>query len=160
MMRNSTGAKGRYQTDGLFQPLNTSRSLTMALLRAREALMSHFRPMLHSHDITEQQWRVIRVLAEAGELETAEVAARASILGPSLSRIVRTLEARKLISKRRDPEDGRRYFLSLTAGGNKLIEEVMPDSQSIYAELEKTLGKQRIEDLLVLLNDVSRLIKG
>ena len=41
-----------------------SRSLPMQLLRAREAVMQRFRPMLHQHGVTEQQWRVIRVLVE------------------------------------------------------------------------------------------------
>ncbi|MGH7006661.1 MAG: hypothetical protein ACREIP_22160, partial [Alphaproteobacteria bacterium] len=34
-----------------------SRSLPMQLLRAREAVMQRFRPMLHQHGVTEQQWR-------------------------------------------------------------------------------------------------------
>ena len=38
-------------------------SLPMELLKAREAAMARFRPMLRSHGLTEQQWRVIRALA-------------------------------------------------------------------------------------------------
>ena len=45
-------------------PLDTRRSLPIALLRARETVMHRFRPLLASHDLTEQQWRVIRVLGE------------------------------------------------------------------------------------------------
>jgi hypothetical protein len=45
--------------------------------------MAHFRPMLARHDITEQQWRVLRVLAETGPVEATELANRASILPPS-----------------------------------------------------------------------------
>ncbi len=59
------------------------RSLAIGLLRAREAVMSHFRPILAAHDVTEQQWRVIRVLAEAGMLDASEVAEKAFILAPS-----------------------------------------------------------------------------
>lgn len=121
--------------------------------------MSHFRPMLQQHGITEQQWRVIRVLAETEELEISEVAERAFILGPSLSRILRTLEAQQLIRKRRDPDDGRRYWLAITDDGNRLIDDVMPDSRQIYGNFRKRLGKERIDDLLDLLNDVSLLIK-
>jgi hypothetical protein len=49
------------------------QSLPMALLRARETAMSFFRPMLHGHGLTEQQWRVIRVLQEYGDLEFHEL---------------------------------------------------------------------------------------
>ena len=49
-------------------PMRTfSQSLPMALLRAREAVMRRFRPGLRCHGVTEQQWRVLRALAE--ELE-------------------------------------------------------------------------------------------
>src|SRR6266849_5130597 len=40
-----------------------SRSLPMSLLRAREAVMRHFRPSLRDHGLTEQQWRILRALA-------------------------------------------------------------------------------------------------
>jgi len=33
------------------------KNLPMALLKARESVMAHFRPILREHDITEQQWR-------------------------------------------------------------------------------------------------------
>ena len=37
-------------------------SLTLALLQAREATMTYFRPALNEMGLTEQQWRVIRIL--------------------------------------------------------------------------------------------------
>ena len=54
------------------------RSLPMALLRAREAVMSRFRPLLHAHGVTEQQWRVIRALVEADGLDVSAVSHRCS----------------------------------------------------------------------------------
>ncbi len=39
-------------------------SLTIALLQAREAAMAHFRPIVKRHNLTEQQWRIVRILAE------------------------------------------------------------------------------------------------
>ena len=38
------------------------RSVPIALIRAREAVMAHFRPLLAQRGYTEQQWRVLRVL--------------------------------------------------------------------------------------------------
>ena len=35
-------------------------SLTIALLQAREAAMSYFRPIVKRHNLTEQQWRMER----------------------------------------------------------------------------------------------------
>src|SRR6218665_2043626 len=86
-------------------PHNTRRSLPMSLLRAREAVMSKFRPMLARHDVTEQQWRVIRVLGEASPLDATEVAERASILAPSLTRIIKALEDRGFITRGKFADD-------------------------------------------------------
>jgi len=49
------------------------KNLPMALLRARESVMSHFRPILRDHDITEQQWRVIRALHGSGGVEYKKI---------------------------------------------------------------------------------------
>ena len=89
-------------------PRATKASLLMSLLPAREAVMSDFRPMLDRHVVNEQQWRVIRVLAEAGELAASNVAERANILAPSLTRMIIALTECRLIVKARDEGDGRR----------------------------------------------------
>ena len=72
-----------------------SRSLPMSLLRAREAVMRQFRPSLRQHGLTEQQWRILRALAAIEAIEVTELARTAFLLGPSLSRILRDLEARR-----------------------------------------------------------------
>ena len=66
-----------------------SRSLPMALMRAREAVMAEFRPILASHDLTEQQWRVLRALIdEPRGTGVGELAEATFLHGPSVSRIV------------------------------------------------------------------------
>ena len=52
---------------------STQRSLAFALLRAREKVMTPIRAMLAEAGITEQQWRVLRVLDEFGPLEASKV---------------------------------------------------------------------------------------
>lgn len=144
--------------DTLFHPTDTNRSLPIALLRTREAIMSRFRPMLARHGLTEQQWRVIRVLAEQDEIEVSQLAQRSLILGPSLSRILKRFEAEGLIRKRKDPTDGRVFWLSLEAKGAELIRKVQPDSEAIYLDLQQRLGTERIETLLNQLSETTELI--
>ena len=138
-------------------PRDTSRSLPIALLRAREAVMSHFRPLLAAYDITEQQWRVVRVLAEGRALDATELAERACLLPPSLTRIVRTLEERGFVSRQRDEADARRTFIEITPDGVEFIRQVTPDSRAIYEEMEARFGRERIEALLVMLHELNEL---
>ena len=57
------------------------QSLPMALLAARESIMAFFRPHLNELGLTEQQWRIIRVLREHDELEFHELASIANHIG-------------------------------------------------------------------------------
>jgi homoprotocatechuate degradation regulator HpaR len=124
-----------------------SRSLPMSLLRAREAVMRHFRPSLRDHGLTEQQWRILRALASVDSIEVTELARVAFLLGPSLSRILRDLEARHLIERRVVKADLRRGVVSISAKGLKLIEAVAPSSEAIYAAMTKRYGARKLADL-------------
>ncbi|MAM61358.1 homoprotocatechuate degradation operon regulator HpaR [Maritimibacter sp. UBA3975] len=140
-----------------FELSETRRTLPIALLRLRERLMSEFRPILTAHGTTEQQWRVLRVLMEAGEIDATELAERACILPPSLSRILKTLDAKGQISMDRNPGDGRRARIRLTAEGDGFIRTVSPESSKAYERIEARIGRARIDSLL---NDLDAAIRA
>lgn len=131
-----------------------SMSLPMSLMRAREAVMRHFRMSLREHHVTEQQWRVIRAISSAGELDVNELVRQTFLLGPSLSRILRTLEASGHISRRTDEEDQRRSVLSLTAKGHELIREHTPQSAQIYQRITEAYGEERLQLLQSMLAEL------
>jgi homoprotocatechuate degradation regulator HpaR len=133
-----------------------SRSLPMSLLRAREAVMRQFRPSLRDHGLTEQQWRILRALASIDSIEVTELARVAFLLGPSLSRILRDLEARHLIERRIAKADLRRGVVSISAKGLKLIEAVAPTSEAIYAAISRRYGARK----LVQLQDMLHALEG
>ncbi len=140
-----------------FLPTDVQHSLPMALLRAREAVMRQFRPMLEAHDVNEQQWRVLRVLAEVEQLDASEVAARANILAPSLTRMIRAMTERGLIQKGRDAGDARRVLLRIAPAGLAVIQQASPESRHIYHRIEADFGADRMRVLVKLLNDLSEL---
>ena len=132
------------------------RSLPMTLLRAREGVMERFREMLRRYGLTEQQWRVIRVLAEREPLEVSQLAEHSFLLPPSLSRILKFLSGKRLIRRRAANGDQRRFEVSLTAAGRRLFGQVAPSSEAIYRDLEQAFGEQRLEQLYTLLRDLER----
>src|SRR6202051_4129981 len=129
-----------------------SRSLPMSLLRAREAVMRHFRASLRDHGLTEQQWRILRALAAIDAIEVTELARVAFLLGPSLSRILRDLEARHLIERKVAKADLRRGVVSISAKGVKLIEAVAPSSEAIYAAITRRYGARKLAELQDMLH--------
>jgi homoprotocatechuate degradation regulator HpaR len=133
-----------------------SRSLPMSLLRAREAVMRQFRPSLRNHGLTEQQWRILRALAAIDAIEVTELARVAFLLGPSLSRILRDLEARHLIERKTAKADLRRGVVSISAKGIKLIEAVAPSSEAIYAAITRRYGARKLAELQEMLGALEK----
>ena len=133
-------------------------SLPMELLKAREAAMSKFRPMLRDHGLTEQQWRVIRALAHYEEIDAGELAQRSFLLAPSLTRILQHLESEKLIRRSAHASDQRRSVLTLTNKGKELFSVVAPDSAALYDDIEAAFGRERMELLYELLEEFHQTI--
>lgn len=138
-----------------FRP--TSRSLPIALLRAREAVMVPIREMLRESGISEQQWRVLRVVEEAGEIEQTAIAQAASLQLPSLTRILSAMQRDGLVGRRTDPSDRRRTLVSITVAGSSLIMSHAARNAEIFARLEAAFGRDRLDSLLDLLDELHRI---
>lgn len=136
---------------------SAEKSLPIMLLRAREAVMLRFRPMLKSYGLSEQQWRVLRVLNEQGPTEPTLLAEQSVILTPSLTRILANLEGRDLINRTRHKDDGRKQVAVLSPKGRDLIAQITPQSTAIYAELESDFGKSNTHDLMQALRRLAAL---
>jgi homoprotocatechuate degradation regulator HpaR len=127
-------------------------SLPMALMRAREAVMRHFRPILADHDVTEQQWRVLRALNDATTpISVGELAERTFLLGPSLSRMLSSLDERGMID-RAAGDDARRAEISISTAGQELVAQIAPLSEAAYEQIEHQLEPGELDQLADLLN--------
>jgi homoprotocatechuate degradation regulator HpaR len=130
-------------------------SLPMALMRAREAVMRYFRPVLSEHDLTEQQWRVLRALRDAeAPLSVGELAERTFLLGPSLSRMLASMDERGLL-ERATASDARRAEISISAGGLELVSEIAPSSEHAYGRIDALLDPGELDVLYGLLAKLS-----
>jgi homoprotocatechuate degradation regulator HpaR len=133
------------------------RNLPRLLLQARESVMTHTRPSLREHGLSDQQWRVLRVLGEHGTVETGRVAREAFILGPSLTGVLARMERDGLIRRERDSADQRRTVVAATAKGLKLVDKLSHTVEAHYDWMEKSLGKQKLAQLYSLLDEVIEL---
>ncbi len=133
------------------------RNLPRLLLQARESVMAHTRPSLREHGLSDQQWRVLRVLGEHGAVDTGRVAREAYILGPSLTGVLARMERDGLIRRERDPADQRRTVIDATPKGVKMVESLSFSIESHYAWLEQSLGKQKLAQLYELLDQLIEL---
>ncbi|WP_295983587.1 homoprotocatechuate degradation operon regulator HpaR [uncultured Variovorax sp.] len=135
----------------------THRNLPRLLLQAREAVMAHTRPSLREHALSDQQWRVLRVLGEHGAVDTGRVAREAFILGPSLTGVLARMERDNLITRSRDPSDQRRTVVEATPHGMKLVKRLGSSIEAHYDWIEKSLGKNKLAQLYGLLDELIAL---
>ena len=126
-------------------------SLTIALLRARDAVTAQFRDHVGAAGLTLQQWRVIRALAGGTALDTTTLARRCVILAPSLTRILRHLGDTGLVETV-PSRDRRQRVIRLTPAGETLFTDIWQVSEQKYAAIEDAFGKDELRDLVISLN--------
>jgi len=132
-------------------------SLTLTLLQAREAAMGFFRPLLNQHGLTEQQWRVIRILAEHGPMENQQLAERTCILKPSMTGVLTRLERDGLVHRHKPANDLRRVHVCLSAEGQQRFEAMQASVAANYQRIEQKFGLQNMRQLLALLNEFRKI---
>lgn len=132
-------------------------SLTLTLLQAREAAMAFFRPLLNEYELTEQQWRVIRILRQQGELESHQLAHLACILKPSMTGVLFRLERDGIVRRRKSSEDQRRVFVALTEQGQQCFVDMSAGMESNYLKIQEQFGEEPLEQLLELLNKLKNI---
>lgn len=152
----SSGHKGKGATLRMTNGLPpTTRSLPIALMRARESVMAPIRDMLSETGLSEQQWRVLRVLAEQGEMDSHSLAERACLLFPSLTRMAATMNAKGLITQTRDPNDRRRQLIAIAPAGLAIIASRVEAASAIAKGFRNKIGDEDYETLLDLLGRLS-----
>lgn len=129
-------------------------TLPLSLVKAREAVMIHFRNMLRRYSLTEPQWRVLKAVGSPGAIDFSELSRITVLLLPSLSRIVRELEVRGYIHKQAAPTDLRRMQVRLTPRGSKLVQIVSPDSNAVISAMRGTVGCEKLLQLQQLLAEL------
>jgi homoprotocatechuate degradation regulator HpaR len=125
----------------------THRNLPQFFLKARDALMSHFRPILNHHGLTEQQWRILRALDEHAQLEPREICDLCQILSSSMAGVLARMEKMGLVERKRSETDHRRVLVRLAPKGDELIDTMAPLIELQYQYIEQAFGKKSLDAL-------------
>ena len=134
-----------------------TRSLPMMLYRSLDAVMPRFRKIFSDFGLTEQQWRVLRVLWERQDVTRNELSGIALIPAPSLVGVVDRLQGMGLVERRRSDADRRKVYVLATQKGGELEAKVMPQVASAYAALKQSVDAETWEQVLKGLQQISEL---
>ena len=132
-------------------------NLPLLLAQAREEVISRFRPILNHFGVTEQQWRILRVLRTEEPMEPKQICETCLFLSPSLAGVLARMEEMGLVRKERVESDHRRVQVHMTDKSRALVDEVIPLIAEQYRLLETVIGERQTAELYDVLRTLTVL---
>ena len=139
--------------------LDFTTSLPMLLNRSLDAIMPPYRDLFQEFGVTEQQWRVLRVLWEQKHLTSAQISILTLLPSPSLVGILDRLEKKELVKRLRSSSDRREINITITDKGRELQSEVMPKVKKIQDQIKLILTDSEWRELNKSLEKIRSKVK-
>lgn len=103
------------------------------------------------YDLTLSQFGVLEALYHVGDLTVGEVKEKILSSDGTIPVVVKNLEKRGLIIRKKDPQDKRKSILSLTDEGRKVISKAYPENERMIREQMSLWTKEEKRQLYTLL---------
>lgn len=116
--------------------------------------------LAHKIGITVDQWIILDTLAIEDNISQLHLAEKTSKDSPTVTRILDLLEKKKLIQRNADLTDRRRFKISLSNKGNRLIKKVTPLGIAYRASCYKGISSTELTSLKKTLNTISKNLQN
>ena len=128
----------------------------LTLLMTAEKIHRPFHELFAGHDLTPQQFNVLRILRGAGKpgLPTLEIATRMVQHTPGITRLIDRLEKKGLVERSRAPEDRRQVWCRITRDGRALIRRLDAPVEKLDRHALDPLSGEDVRRLIRLLDRV------
>src|ERR1700722_1090910 len=138
-------------------PLALERQVCFALSIAARSVLSIYRPILEPMGLTHPQYLVMLALWGQSPLAVKELIEMLQLDGPTLSPMLKRLEAAGLVTRTRDPDDERQLRIGLTEQGRAWRERALNVPPAVVAKLGLSLGDlMELHKGLTELNEAAR----
>lgn len=123
-------------------------------MRTADLVRRSIGTVLEPHGLSVQQYNVLRILRGAGGdgLPTLEIAERAIEQTPGITRLVDTLERKKLVSRKRSADDRRCIYCRITAAGEALLAALDRPMAAAADRSVKFVKPRQLADLIASLD--------
>lgn len=125
------------------------------LVRSAECLHAHISRGLAVEGISASQFSAMKVLRIHGKLAQRDIAKHILKSGGNITILVDNLESMGLVVRDRDTKDRRIIYVSLTAEGERVFDEVYPGHLDRIREAMADLTEEECDQLIALLQKVS-----
>jgi DNA-binding MarR family transcriptional regulator len=116
---------------------------------------------LGREELTRPEYEILCALSRVGgELTPGRLARETFASGAAITKRIKQLEQRGLVSRRPDSRDRRVSHLSLTPTGRDLVDRLLPEQLDYETALLSGLPADRRQDLAAILADLLLLLEG
>lgn len=122
-------------------PLALDRQVCFALVVASRSVLSVYRPLLEPMGLTHPQYLVMLALWECSPRSVGEIAGLLALDSPTLSPLLKRLEAAGLVTRARSRDDERRLDVELTKKGRELRREAQRIPPAVVSRLGMTVSE-------------------
>ncbi|MCC3158018.1 MarR family transcriptional regulator [Hymenobacter sp. 15J16-1T3B] len=116
--------------------LQLENQLCFPLYAASRLFTKAYQPLLQELELTYPQYLVLLLLWEHGELTVKELGERLLLDSGTLTPLLKRLEQRALVSRRRDPRDERSVVIGLLPAGQALQEKALCIPAALQTRLQ------------------------
>lgn len=137
------------------KPFRTrSQEAYVSLLRTADDSKRLFSHVLEDHDVTIQQYNVLRILRGAGEkgLPTLAVAERMVERTPGVTRLIDRMEKKGWVDRKRCTQDRRRVWCMITPAGLDLLGRLDGPINQVDDVLTGALSDKELVDFISYLD--------
>jgi len=136
------------------RPYRIEEQVGYLLRRAHQRASSIFQVTIGDPNITPTQYSSMVKLHEYTELSQNHLGRLVGMDKATMQGVVRRLKDRRLVDSRPDPGDARRTLLSLTTGGQNIVNKLLMNGPAVSRETLKPLSAVEQRQLLDLLSKI------
>lgn len=154
---NPAAEQGGHAERKLKSP-SLQQEVVIEILRTAAYVRRFGMRVFEQHDITNQQYNVLRILrgADPGGLPTLDIAERMIEQTPGITRLLDRLEMKKLVRRERPSDDRRQVLCYITPVGLTLLHELDAPLKEQASQALRSLAPLELNGLIHLL----RLIRS
>lgn len=133
-----------------------NQEAVLGLFRTTDIVRRQYMQLLREHDITLQQYNVLRILRGAGDqgLPTLTIAERMVEHAPGITRLIDRLERKGWVQRDRSAGDRRRVLCRITPAGLAILSEADTPIEHLDGECLGMLDEDEVRFLIKILDRV------
>ncbi|MBN2477200.1 MAG: MarR family transcriptional regulator [Pirellulales bacterium] len=122
--------------------MSNGHEIAMAIRRAYLSMHRQADAILAPYGVTANQYVILALLAERDQVPQRDLVERAASDPNTIRPVLMTLERKGLVTRKRDPNDGRARCVGLSKKGRRVFEQLQRDSQPFRDRLMAALDPE------------------